>query len=820
MYGLDESGQKKGLRTRDVCCFLFAGVLIFAGGVVGGIFIGIYAYHGGPSGDDVTVECVMGKDGGTARTTQQTTTLPVHTTSDQSADCEVCPRRNPFIPQTEQEVFAPLSSTEMKTVRDFLISKGIVTDVIGGNVTFTSNYITGIDIHAPPKKDVLEYKDRNGRFPGRHAKAVVVRGGASPPDVMEFIVGPLNGATRMELTELSSAGENAFTARAINFWEIAKMEEVLKPIQQVLEPLVKESFDGADFNGGELFWWPYNGPPGLNHDVRVINLNALFNPAYVSGDYHLLDMLPLSLDINTTSQTPSEWTIYNIHYLNQGPYSTAQELLDDYNAGTIRKVKLPAGYRDTLVQRFTVGRDTSRPLRVHADMPPPRTYEPKGPRYTIKGHRINWMGWEFDITTRMMRGPALFDVRFQNNKIAYEISLNDIVLQYGSDSFERSNTFYTDATYGIGYYTGTIKGVDCPEHGTLLETSFYDYYSGEAVTSRSICVFESDGEGPAWRHKSNSYQGGLRDSFLVVRIPGTIVNYDYITEFHFKLNGQLQTKLVATGHIQTAFWDAENPNHGNKNTDDSPEARDPFGFRVSDFAQGLIHNHLFGFKVDMDVVDANNSFEVIHLKSGDVVDAFKKMNPTVSKKPDYFRYNVTQYVEYETVQTESGYKANPLEPKYWTIVNENYRNHWGAKRGYLISPMATSTQTQVDSHPTLGAVSFTKYNCAVSKRKESEQFLDSLFDGFRLDSPRGDFSRILDGENIVNEDLVAWVTVGFVHIPSSEDVPMTVAVETGFTLKPYNFFDRTEIFDVPQTYTGEYGLDESPPDFRKCRETD
>ncbi|WAR18476.1 hypothetical protein MAR_000314 [Mya arenaria] len=50
--------------------------------------------------------------------------------------------------------------------------------------------------------------------------------------------------------------------------------------------------------------------------------------------------------------------------------------------------------------------------------------------------------------------------------------------------------------------------------------------------------------------------------------------------------------------------------------------------------------------------------------------------------------------------------------------------------------MATSTQTQVDSHPTLGAVSFTKYNCAVSKRKESEQFLDSLFDGFRLDSPR------------------------------------------------------------------------------------
>ncbi|KAH3859144.1 hypothetical protein DPMN_101860 [Dreissena polymorpha] len=83
---------------------------------------------------------------------------------------------------------------------------------------------------------------------------------------------------------------------------------------------------------------------------------------------------------------------------------------------------------------------------------------------------------------------------------------------------------------------------------------------------------------------------------------------------------------------------------------------------------------------------------------------------------------------------------------------------------------------------------------------------------------KGDFSTLLNGEGIVNEDIVNWVTVGFVHVPSSEDMPMTTAVETGFVLKPFNFFDTTEVYDMPQVYSGNDGDVQHPPEFTPCLE--
>lgn len=42
------------------------------------------------------------------------------------------------------------------------------------------------------------------------------------------------------------------------------------------------------------------------------------------------------------------------------------------------------------------------------------------------------------------------------------------------------------------------------------------------------------------------------------------------------------------------------------------------------------------------------------------------------------------------------------------------------------------------------------------------------------------------------QDLVAWVTASFLHIPHAEDIPNTVTVgnSVGFLLQPYNFFDE------------------------------
>ncbi|KAH3788174.1 hypothetical protein DPMN_166307 [Dreissena polymorpha] len=86
-------------------------------------------------------------------------------------------------------------------------------------------------------------------------------------------------------------------------------------------------------------------------------------------------------------------------------------------------------------------------------------------------------------------------------------------------------------------------------------------------------------------------------------------------------------------------------------------------------------------------------------------------------------------------------------------------------------------------------------------------------------NPRGYLEKFIDNESIVDDDIVNWITVGFLHIPTSEDIPMTVRVETGFMLRPFNFFDRTASFDMPQhTDTIDGVLKESEPNYEQCAE--
>jgi len=88
-----------------------------------------------------------------------------------------------------------------------------------------------------------------------------------------------------------------------------------------------------------------------------------------------------------------------------------------------------------------------------------------------------------------------------------------------------------------------------------------------------------------------------------------------------------------------------------------------------------------------------------------------------------------------------------------------------------------------------------------------------------MDNPQSYLDKQINGESIVDEDIVNWVSVGFLHIPTSEDMPMTIRVETGFLLKPFNFFDRTASFDMPQhTDTIDGSLKESEPVYEQCAE--
>ena len=63
--------------------------------------------------------------------------------------------------------------------------------------------------------------------------------------------------------------------------------------------------------------------------------------------------------------------------------------------------------------------------------------------------------------------------------------------------------------------------------------------------------------------------------------------------------------------------------------------------------------------------------------------------------------------------------------------------------------------------------------------------------------------RLEDDKNIVNKDLVTWITFGSMHIPFIKDYPTTTTLGNQLTLlvKPFNYFDEdTSIASANNVY--------------------
>ncbi|KAK7909288.1 hypothetical protein WMY93_013972 [Mugilogobius chulae] len=65
--------------------------------------------------------------------------------------------------------------------------------------------------------------------------------------------------------------------------------------------------------------------------------------------------------------------------------------------------------------------------------------------------------------------------------------------------------------------------------------------------------------------------------------------------------------------------------------------------------------------------------------------------------------------------------------------------------------------------------------------------------------------------HVLGQDLVAWVTAGFLHIPHAEDIPNTVTVGNGggVLLRPHNYFNEDPSIESPDSVYLEPGSESS-----------
>ncbi|KAJ8254566.1 hypothetical protein COCON_G00211780 [Conger conger] len=380
---------------------------------------------------------------------------------------------------------------------------------------------------------------------------------------------------------------------------------------------------------------------------------------------------------------------------------------------------------------------------------------------------------------RSSTGMRVFDIRFKGERIAYELSVQEAMSVYGSNTPGLILTKFLDASIGIGRFAHELaRGVDCPYNAVYVDTVRYIDITEPKTFKNSICIFEHDTGRPLRRHFSdffsNSY-GGLANSVLVFRTITAIGNYDYIWDFIFYQSGSVEAKVHATGYISSSY-----KIHGSLK----------YGHQVAENTIGNIHTHFINFKVDLDVLGVKNMFQVKDM-------TFKEVElpwlPGQTAK-------VPHLVE-KTLRTEkeAAQRNGEKIPRYLHIAS-NQTNRWGHQRSYRLQVISFTGEHLPEGVPEEKSMSWARYKVAITKHKDEEESSTSLHSQNGMLNPPVDFSTFIDdNENIMEQDLVAWVTTGFLHIPHAEDIPNTVTVGNGggVILRPHNYFDQDPSVDSP-----------------------
>ncbi|XP_058045123.1 primary amine oxidase, lung isozyme-like [Ahaetulla prasina] len=651
------------------------------------------------------------------------------------------------------QVFQDLTPEEIMQVKRYLQCNLGVPLVETPQAKPSDNCIYLITLQLPPKAQVLQFLDHQGSKPAREALAVVHFGNQLDPNVTEFVVGPLPEPTYHEDITAQKYGEKLFySQRFVLANEFNEINEFLKHEYPKAPNFIQKVLN---YNGSNI-QYIYQLPPGLKSGDRKMWVSHFQN---VTGYY--LHPIGLEVQVDHSSLDISDWKIIKVSY-NGKYFEDLEDLERQFN---MRKVRV-----DKVKEAPLDGGYSSLKQRVPPKDPGPLQYEPREPRYRIQNNQVTFLNWKFTFGIDASRGPRIFDVRFNGERIIYELSLQEASAIYGSNSPTSTLIRYMNVGFGLRSHIFPLtQGVDCPYLSSYLDWHFFYDSSLPVSRKKSICIFEQNAELPIRRHYESiqsPFYGGLSDSNLVFRTISSVGNYDYIWDFIFHQNGAIGVRVHVSGYIQTSFYfgDAED-----------------FANRVQERVLGIILTHNIHFKVDLDIGGVENT-----LVGNDM--AFETTQAPWSPEQEIHRMKMVRKVL--DTENKAAFRLHDNVPRYIYFAS-NCTNKWGHEQGYRIQMVSFSGDHLPESDPMEPGLSWGRYKLAVTKRKENEPFSTTPYNQVDPWKPPVVFADFINNESIVNEDLVAWINTGFLHIPHSEDIPNTATLGNvvGFFLRPYNYFD-------------------------------
>ncbi|XP_043954960.1 retina-specific copper amine oxidase [Gambusia affinis] len=649
-------------------------------------------------------------------------------------------------------VFADLTQEEYLQVQQYMLKEKELNISTRQTTMPSENFLFLIDLSLPKKSEALAYLDGTGKKPEREATVVVFYG--MKGHIKEYVVGPLPNPTyHRDVTNARYKMELPITKRLVTIGEYALMFKFFDTeVFSKLKKLLKESF-GVD---GEKRLNAFEQMPrGVQSGDRRTWVSFFRD---LSGMY--IHPVGFEVLLNHKSTNASEWKLEKLLY-NGEYFNTVEELKMQYDKGNVTKIV----YKES--PDYGSLKPRKKPLQI-----PPQQFYAEGKRYSIQDNHVLYLDWNFAFGLSSLTGMRVFDVRFNGERIAYEISVQEAMSVYGSVTPGMILTKFLDSSIGIGRFAHElVRGVDCPYNADYVDTYRYIDVPGPVRFRNSICIFEHNMGQPLRRHFSDFFHtnyGGMVNSALVFRTITAIGNYDYMWDFIFYQSGSVEAKVHATGYISSSYLVKGNLKYGHQ---------------VAEKVLGNIHTHFINFKVDLDVAGVKNVFQT------------KDMEFTNVSLPWMTDRNamVPQLVEKQLkTEQEAALRYDTKIPRYLHIASRK-TNRWGHQRSYKLQVFSFAGDHLPESQTEERSMSWARYKVAITKHKDSEQTSSSLYNQNDVWTPAVDFSKYIeDDESIEDQDLVAWVTTGFLHIPHAEDIPNTVTVGNGggVILRPHNYFDE------------------------------
>lgn len=640
-----------------------------------------------------------------------------------------------FVVETRPNPLNPLSADEINRA----------VDIVKRSDHYKTGFrFTEVSIHEPPKDQVWTFALTGQTVAQpRQANIVVLDG----KHVIEALIDldsqsilswkPIEGAHGMVLLDDFGTVQSAIEASPEYAQALAKrgISDVKKV---VATPLTVGYFDGKD---------------GLAQDKRLLKIVSYLNTG--DGNYwaHPIEGLVAIVDLEQ------------------------KKLIKIEDGGVIPVPMKPTPYDGRGRKGVAV-----KPLEIT---------EPEGKNYTITGNSIHWQNWDFHVRLDSRVGPILstvtYDDKGKKRKVMYEGSLGGMIVPYGDpDGGWYFKAYLDSGDYGMGTLTSPIaRGKDAPANAVLLDATIADYTGAPTAIPRAMAVFERYA-GPEHKHQEMGQPNlSTERRELVVRWISTVGNYDYIFDWVFQQNGTIGIDAGATG------IEAVKGVKSSTMRDATAKEDTRYGTLLDHNIVGTTHQHIYNFRLDMDVDGENNSLV--------------EVNPVVAPNERGGPRTSTMQTEQQVLGTEQQ-AAQKFDPSTVRLLtNFSKENKVGNPVSYQLIPYAGGT------HPVAKGANFGKDEWLyhrlsfmdkqlwVTRYNPDEKYPEGKYPNRSdKDSGLGQFTD--DNQPIENTDNVVWLTTGTTHIARAEEWPIMPTEWVHVLLKPWNFFDETPTLNlnVPQ----------------------